>query len=123
MTAGRKSSAGTRGSQRGRTRGGLTVLGAGGCCSWGIGPDRGRLIPRLPPPRKPVDCRRRPAVPEARAMEAAEYGLMDAAEDRMWWYRALHARLLRAIEGAEGPLLDAGCGTGGFLARVPAGLA
>lgn len=56
-------------------------------------------------------------------MEAAEYGLMDAAEDRMWWYRALHARLLRAIAGAEGPLLDAGCGTGGFLARVPASLA
>jgi SAM-dependent methyltransferase len=55
-------------------------------------------------------------------MEAAEYGLMDAAEDRMWWYRALHARLLRAIAGAEGPLLDAGCGTGGFLARLPAGL-
>lgn len=38
----------------------------------------------------------------------------------MWWYRALHARLLRAIDGVDGPLLDAGCGTGGFLARVPA---
>jgi len=55
-------------------------------------------------------------------MEPAEYKLMDAAEDRMWWYRALHARLLRAIEGAAGPLLDAGCGTGGFLARVPPAL-
>ena len=27
-------------------------------------------------------------------MELAEYALMDAAEDRMWWYRALHRRLL-----------------------------
>ncbi|MCX7685873.1 MAG: class I SAM-dependent methyltransferase [Acetobacteraceae bacterium] len=48
---------------------------------------------------------------------------MDAAEDRMWWYRAVHARLLDALAerpGAEGPLLDAGCGTGGFLARLAA---
>jgi SAM-dependent methyltransferase len=56
-------------------------------------------------------------------MDAQEYALMDAAEDRMWWYRAVHARLLDALAerpGAEGPLLDAGCGTGGFLARLAA---
>ena len=58
-----------------------------------------------------------------RAMEAAEYQLMDEAEDGLWWYRALHAGVLDALEpyGAEpgaGPLLDAGCGTGGFLARL-----
>ncbi len=43
---------------------------------------------------------------------------MDQAEDGMWWYRAAHARLLDALRerpGAPGPLLDAGCGTGGFL--------
>jgi SAM-dependent methyltransferase len=51
-------------------------------------------------------------------MEAHEYELMDAAEDRMWWYRALHARLTGALASAEGPVLDAGCGTGGFLAAL-----
>lgn len=43
---------------------------------------------------------------------------MDEAEDRMWWYRALHARLLDALRGTHGQILDAGCGTGGFLARL-----
>jgi SAM-dependent methyltransferase len=51
-------------------------------------------------------------------MEPAEYALMDAAEDRMWWYRALHARLLGALKPTTGSILDAGCGTGGFLATV-----
>jgi len=37
----------------------------------------------------------------------------------MWWYRALHARLLDALPPDPGPILDAGCGTGGFLARIP----
>lgn len=49
-------------------------------------------------------------------MEPAEYALMDAAEDRMWWYRALHRRLDDALDGIDGPILDAGCGTGGFMA-------
>jgi SAM-dependent methyltransferase len=53
-------------------------------------------------------------------MEAAEYALMDAAEDRMWWYRALHARLLDALDGVHGRVLDAGCGTGGLLAALAA---
>lgn len=51
-------------------------------------------------------------------MEPDEYSLMDAAEDRMWWYRALHARVLDALKGASGRVLDAGCGTGGLLARL-----
>jgi SAM-dependent methyltransferase len=51
-------------------------------------------------------------------MEAAEYARMDAAEDRMWWYRALHARLLEAMADAHGNVLDVGCGTGGLLARL-----
>ena len=51
-------------------------------------------------------------------MDAAEYALMDEAESRMWWYRALHTRLAAALEGVGGPILDAGCGTGGLLARL-----
>jgi SAM-dependent methyltransferase len=49
-------------------------------------------------------------------MDPAEYALMDAAEDAMWWYLALHRRLCDALTGIRGRVLDAGCGTGGFLA-------
>jgi SAM-dependent methyltransferase len=59
-------------------------------------------------------------------MERAEYDLMAAVEDRMWWYRGLHAlatgTFLRARHGSCGalglPALDAGCGTGGLLRRL-----
>ncbi len=56
-------------------------------------------------------------------MEPAEYDLMDAAEQGMWWYRALHAHAIAALPAARiggAGLLDAGCGTGGFLARLRA---
>ncbi|PZW39849.1 methyltransferase family protein [Humitalea rosea] len=55
-------------------------------------------------------------------MDAPEYDLMDAVEDRMWWYRAVHARVLDALAARPGPpgrpWLDAGCGTGGLLVRL-----
>jgi SAM-dependent methyltransferase len=51
-------------------------------------------------------------------MEAGEYELMDAAEERMWWYRALHARIADALADVAGTVLDAGCGTGGLLANL-----
>jgi SAM-dependent methyltransferase len=54
----------------------------------------------------------------AEPMEAVEYALMDAAEQSMWWYRALHLRLLDALAEVRGSVLDAGCGTGGFLSRL-----
>lgn len=57
---------------------------------------------------------------DTRRVEQAEYALMDAVEDRMWWYRAMHSRVLGALEGLppRARVLDAGCGTGGFLARL-----
>ncbi len=51
-------------------------------------------------------------------MEPTEYALMDEAEGAMWWYRALHLRLCAALADVEGPVLDAGCGTGGLLAKL-----
>lgn len=55
-------------------------------------------------------------------MNRDEYLKMHEAEDRMWWYRGLHANLLTALDRAgplpPGPVLDAGCGTGGFLRRL-----
>jgi SAM-dependent methyltransferase len=51
-------------------------------------------------------------------MEPAEYEHMDEAEAGMWWYRALHARLLDALSKTTGLVLDAGCGTGGLLTQM-----
>jgi len=55
-------------------------------------------------------------------VDSNEYALMDAVEDRMWWYRAMHGHALRALEAlpADARVLDAGCGTGGFLAKLRA---
>ena len=57
-------------------------------------------------------------------MDRAEYQRMHAVEDRMWWYRGLRrlvagefARALGRSAG-DGPVLDAGCGTGGMLALL-----
>lgn len=57
-------------------------------------------------------------------MEVQEYDKLRRVEDRMWWFGALQANLLMlyrraAPRGAGRPrLLDAGCGTGGLLARL-----
>jgi SAM-dependent methyltransferase len=55
-------------------------------------------------------------------VERIEYERMHAVEDRMWWYRGLRAlavqELARAMRGRDGAVLDAGCGTGGMLARL-----
>lgn len=56
-------------------------------------------------------------------MERAEYERMHRLEDRMWWYRAAHANLIaawRRQRPGSGMVLDAGCGTGGFLRRLAA---
>ena len=56
-------------------------------------------------------------------MKPSEYDKLDRVEDRMWWFAAMHANLLMAAERwaldeLDLPILDAGCGTGGFLARL-----
>lgn len=45
---------------------------------------------------------------------------MRAVEDDLWWYQALRAHVLHSIPTAlpNFELLDAGCGTGGMLARI-----
>jgi SAM-dependent methyltransferase len=54
---------------------------------------------------------------------------MHAVEDRMWWYRGLRvlaATLLGRALGrsiAVGPVLDAGCGTGGMLTQLRSAVA
>lgn len=56
-------------------------------------------------------------------LDRAEYDKLDRAEDRMWWFAALHANVLMlcrcfAPAVGSGAVLDAGCGTGGLLARL-----
>jgi SAM-dependent methyltransferase len=54
-------------------------------------------------------------------LDPGEYDKLDAAEGRMWWFAALHANLIAMLDGAgprSGRILDAGCGTGGLLAKL-----
>ena len=48
-----------------------------------------------------------------------EYAQMAAVEQSHWWYKTLHQKVLQAFSQAglkdDSPILDAGCGTGGFL--------
>jgi SAM-dependent methyltransferase len=54
-------------------------------------------------------------------MQTEEYDRLRAAEDTYWWFvsrRALAFRLLRMHAAGRRPVLDAGCGTGAFLAML-----
>jgi SAM-dependent methyltransferase len=55
-------------------------------------------------------------------MDRAEYLKMHEVEERMWWYQGCHANLLtlyrRWAAATALPVLDAGCGTGGFLRKL-----
>ena len=52
-------------------------------------------------------------------MNELEYRNLVEVEDTMWWFRGLHSNLFglveRFVHHRRLPLLDAGCGTGGFL--------
>jgi SAM-dependent methyltransferase len=62
--------------------------------------------------------------PKEHALEPEEYERLRRVEDRMWWFAAIHANLAmlfrRMMPETPGSrrLLDAGCGTGGFLTRL-----
>jgi len=56
-------------------------------------------------------------------MEPAEYDVMAAAEDSLWWYRGLRRLVIETLEWAfprGGPerIVDVGCGTGGCYVVV-----
>ncbi|MBM3557652.1 MAG: methyltransferase domain-containing protein, partial [Alphaproteobacteria bacterium] len=72
--------------------------------------------------RKRFRAKKGPLRERSIRMERHEYELMARLEDRMWWYRALHAQIADACRGLELPseatVLDAGCGTGGLLKRL-----
>src|ERR1700720_883248 len=58
-------------------------------------------------------------------MDPAEYAKLDCVEERMWWFAAAHANLLMLARdfsafAASNRVLDAGCGTGGLLAKLAA---
>ncbi|TMA87886.1 MAG: methyltransferase domain-containing protein [Deltaproteobacteria bacterium] len=56
-------------------------------------------------------------------MDPGEYDRVFRLESRHFWYRGLHALLLRSLEryaptGVVLRILDAGCGTGGLMGRL-----
>jgi SAM-dependent methyltransferase len=58
-------------------------------------------------------------------MDPAEYIKLDRLEERVWWFAAAHANLRMLARGFGSPtapdrVLDAGCGTGGLLAKLAA---
>ena len=54
-------------------------------------------------------------------MNADEYLKLAEVEDRMWYFRSLHAHVARELARMRpggGDVLDAGCGTGGLILRL-----
>lgn len=62
-------------------------------------------------------------MPDAeRGLSDAEMRIMRSVEDEHWWYQALRGHVLACLESAapevRETILDAGCGSGGMLARL-----
>jgi SAM-dependent methyltransferase len=56
-------------------------------------------------------------------VRSIEYEKLAQVEHRMWWFRGLHENLIAAFhrrrpKRSHGVILDAGCGTGGFLYKL-----
>lgn len=56
-------------------------------------------------------------------MQTDEYLKLADVEDRMWYFEGLHAHAIGALRrwlpaSLDGDVLDAGCGTGGFIKRA-----
>lgn len=55
-------------------------------------------------------------------MNTDEYLKLAEVEDRMWYFRSLHAHVTRLLKRAgvkpDAAVLDAGCGTGGMILRL-----
>jgi SAM-dependent methyltransferase len=54
-------------------------------------------------------------------MQIEEYSKLDELEDCMWYFKALHKRMLLPLcdwQNRRADFLDAGCGTGGFILAV-----
>jgi len=56
-------------------------------------------------------------------MRSIEYEKLAQVEHQMWWFRGLHENLVsafhqRRLKQRHGVILDAGCGTGGFLYKL-----
>lgn len=55
-------------------------------------------------------------------MQPDEYLKLSAIEDRLWYFRSLHAQVARELDRHPLPpdarVLDAGCGTGGLILRL-----
>ncbi len=53
-------------------------------------------------------------------LSQVELDTMRSIEDELWWYRALRRHVLNSLAsiGTRFDLLDAGCGSGGMLARI-----
>ncbi|MDQ3118906.1 MAG: class I SAM-dependent methyltransferase [Verrucomicrobiota bacterium] len=62
------------------------------------------------------------SAPAQTGMSDGEIETMRSVEDDLWWYRGLRGHVVRSIKPPHPgfSLLDAGCGTGGMLARVRA---
>ena len=53
-------------------------------------------------------------------INSSEYEKMYQTEEKLWWYKILHEKVLEVIilffqENKSIKILDAGCGTGGML--------